>query len=445
MVAASPLPPQTPDTGHRARHAAVELRDGALVVADLVETDPEVVRVVREAALAGDDPDHAVVDATRQCLRVGARAVLAANVSVETHIVEKRFDAMSERFDEQVEAAVTRISQVTTDLLDEEVGALPQALEAHRSELDRLLGDTFDPDSRRSVIALFEEVIVGAHTEQARGIAQLLATDGEESPLARLRRELVRDMGERLHEVRRDVVELSEKIAVTEAVAPVLELTTGKGFRFEDVVDACVSRIAAQHGDVAERVGTETGVSGSQKGDELVTLNADDTNGYEARFALEAKTRKLTMRNTLAELDDAIENRDAYAAIAVFSTQEKAPTSVPFHYAGNKAIVVLDDEGLDDSALRLAYMWARWVVRRDLCGGSADEVDFERVTTLIDDASRAIDRCTQIRKYHTQARNGIDKAGAELDAMVDGVRESLDAIAEEIAASEDADGSDGES
>src|SRR5690348_2509708 len=79
----------------------VELVDDTLVVHELVETDPEVVRVVR-ATMGIDDGDPA--DATRQCLRVGARAVLAANVSVETHIVEKRFDAMSDRFDEQVEA-----------------------------------------------------------------------------------------------------------------------------------------------------------------------------------------------------------------------------------------------------------------------------------------------------------------------------------------------------
>jgi hypothetical protein len=429
MVAASPLPSDPGGTD-----TAVELRDDALVVHELVETDAEVLRVVRDA-MRRDDGD--ALDATRQCLRVGARAVLAANVSVETHIVEKRFDAMSDRFDEQVETAVARISEVTSTLLDEQDGALPLALEAHRGELDRLLGDAFDPDSKRSVISLFEDVLVEAHTQQAYAMQQLVATDGDDSPLARLRREVVRDLCERLHEVRRDVAELSERIAVNEAVAPVLDLTTGKGFRFEDVVDACVARIASQHGDVAERVGTETGVTGSQKGDEVVTLNPDDTNGYEARFALEAKTRKLTMRNTLKELDDAIENRDAFAAIAVFSTQEQAPTSVPFHYAGNKAIVVLDDEGVDDSALRLAYMWARWVVRRELCGGPADELDLERIGTLIDDAARAIDRCTQIRKYHTQARNGIDKAGAELDALVDGVRESLHAIAEELAASDE--------
>jgi hypothetical protein len=155
MVAASPLQPQTLED--------VELRGDSLVVHELVETDPEVLRVVRDAASRDGD----VADATRQCLRVGARAVLAANVSVETHIVEKRFDAMTDRFDEQVEAAVTRISDAAESLLDEQDGALPQALAAHRSELDQLLGDTFDPDSKRSVISLFEAVLVDAHQQQA--------------------------------------------------------------------------------------------------------------------------------------------------------------------------------------------------------------------------------------------------------------------------------------
>jgi hypothetical protein len=72
-------------------------------------------------------------------------------------------------------------------------------------------------------------------------------------------------------------------------------------------------------------------------------------------------------------------------------------------------------------------------VRRDLCTDATDELDVARIGGLIDDAGRAVDRCTTIRKYHTQARKGIEHAGLELDAMVDEVRESLDAIGEELA------------
>lgn len=405
----------------------VETTRSGIVVRDLLESDAEVVRVVNEA----DDPAEAV----QRCLRVGARALLAANVSVETHLVEKRFDAMSDRFDERVESAVARIADVAEGLLGEDDGALSHALASQRTELERLLGDTFDPDSKVSVLALFEQVLNDAHAQHVQAVSQLVAVDGDDTPLGRLRLEVASDLKEHVGEVRKDVAALSERIAVQEAVAPVLELTSGKGFRFEDVVDARVNTLAAAHGDVAERVGTEPGVEGTLKGDEVVTLNPDDTQGFEARVVLEAKSRKLTMRATMQELDAAMENRDALCAIAVFARQEQAPTSVPFHYAGTKAIVVLDVDATDDSPLRLAYMWARWVARRELVAVEAGSLDPERVGALIDDAARAVERCTTIRKYHTQARKSIEKAGGEVDQLACEVRDALDAIADELVVS----------
>ena len=209
---------------------------------------------------------------------------------------------------------------------------------------------------------------------------QLIATDGEDSPLApaqaRRRARPVRAPG--------------RGAARTSPSCPRRSRSPKRSRRCSSSrpARASSSRTCSTRASAASPRSTATspstsaprpGVAGTQKGDEIVTLNPDDANGYEARFALEAKSRKLTMRNTLKELDDALENRDALAAIAVFTTQEQAPTSVPFHYAGNKAIVVLDKEGVDDAALRLAYMWARWVVRRELCGAPADELDIARV------------------------------------------------------------------
>ena len=98
--------------------------------------------------------------------------------------------------------------------------------------------------------------------------------------------------------------------------------TTKKGFTFEDVLDECVGRLAAQHGDLHERCGTETGATGSKVGDEVVTLNLADSYGVEARFVFEAKDRKLAMRKILAELDEAMANREAQFAIGVFRSQE---------------------------------------------------------------------------------------------------------------------------
>jgi hypothetical protein len=406
----------------------VDLVDGTIYIRDLVETDAEVLRVV-----AATD-DH--IENARQCLRIGARAILAVNATVDTHIVEKRFDAMSDQITEQLDAAVTRIAAATESLVAEDTGALTLALAGHRDGLEELLGDTFDPDSKRSVIAIFEQVIEAAQEAQVEGIRRLIATDDEDGPLGRLRHEITRHTNECTRELRQEVQHLSERIAVKEAIAPVIAVTTGKGFTYEDAVHEAVARLASRHGDCAEQTGKVSGSAATQKGDEVVTLDADDTYGAEGSFVLEAKARKLNMRKTCEELDAALENRDALAAVAVFSAQDEAPTSVPFHHTGNKAIVVFDAEDGDDSALRLGYMWARWVVRRELAGSAADDVDLDRIGGLIEDARRAIDRVTAIKRSHTQAKKSIDQAGEQVKCLADEVREALDAVAEELSASE---------
>ncbi len=406
----------------------VDLVDGTLLVRDLVETDAEVLRVV-----AATD-DH--VENARQCLRIGARAILAVNATVDTHIVEQRFDAMSAQISRQLDDTVERIAATTQALLAEDDGALTTALAGHRAGLEELLGDTFDPDSKRSVIAIFEQVIEEAQIAQVEGIRRLVATDDEDGPLGRLRHEITRHTNECTRELRQEVQNLSERIAVKEAVAPVIAITTAKGFTFEDAVHDAVCRIAAPHGDLPEQTGKTSGSAATQKGDEVVTLAADDTMGAEACFVLEAKSRKLNLRKTHEELDAARENRDALAAVAVFSSQDEAPTSVPFSYSGDKAIVVYDPEECDDSALRLAYMWARWVVRRELAGTAAEDVDVERIGTLIDDALRAVERVTAIKRGHTQAKKSIDQAGEQVALLAAEVRDALDAVAEELTAAD---------
>lgn len=403
---------------------SVDLVDGSLFIHELVETDEDVIRVVGEA----DDP----VEGARQCLRIGARAIRAVSATVDTNIVEKRFDAMSNRFDQRVEDVVEQISGTARALLDAEDGSLCATLIAHREELELLLGSTFDPDSKKSVLGIFETVLKESHDKQADAMRKLVAIDGDDSPLARLKVEMSRELRDQLGDVRDEVKALSEKIAVCDATAAVFELTTQKGFRFEDAVHVAVARIASVHGDMADKVGTELGSAGTLKGDEVVTLSREDTYGLEGCFVIEAKNRNLNSRKTNEELDAALENRDALAAIAVFGAQDQAPTSVPFHYTDNKAIVVFDPADADDSALRLAYMWGRWVVRRELSGSDAEGFDLERVTALLGEAVRGLTHLTQIKGFNTKARKNIDQAEEHAIAMVTEVEDALTSLEAEL-------------
>lgn len=414
-----PLHPNNTDT------AQVTVADGTVTITGLEESDPELVALVEDAADAAG--------AVRQCLRLGARAANAVRVSVDTDLVERRFDDMATRFDQQVAEAVASIGSITEDLLGEEDGALAGALAGHTEAFASLLGDTFDPDSKRSVIALFEDAMRQAFEAHQTAVRRLVSLDGDDSPLGRLKRELAHEVKEQLGEVKGDLREISEKLAVDSAVAPVLEITTAKGFTFEDIVHARLCEIASHYDDSPEPTGHHLGSSASKKGDEVVTLSSQDVASGEGRIVFEMKNRSLGSRETHKELDAAMENRDAAAGVIVFSRQEYAPTPVPFHHMDDKAIVVLDVDDPDPGALRLAYMWARWVVRRKASAVTqADGLDVERVQRLVEDAARALDKSTAIRSAHTKARKSIEQAGSHLDELSDEVGKALDALTAEV-------------
>ena len=391
----------------------VLVADGVVYVRDLEERDAEVVRLVSES----EDP----AESASQCLRIGARAMRAAHVTVDVDVIERSFRELETRFESRVTHAVDEIARTTTGLLDEDDGALAGTLSAFRGEFDRLLGDTFDADSKVSVLTKIESLVL----DTMKG---LITPEIDDSPIGRLKKELIDTVQREVSDVAGELRRVTEHLGVADATSEAYEHTTAKGFDYEDLVDECVGTLAAGYGDLAECTAKESGSTASQVGDEVVTLNRDDTHSIEARFTLEAKNRPLNMRTTMGELDAALANRDALAAIAVFRSQDQAPTSVPFQYIDDKAIVVFDPDDRDDSALRLAYMWARWTVRRHLAAGEHDDLDLERIAGLLEDAGRALERHTAIKRFHTQAKKNIDQASDQACDLVTETREALDEL-----------------
>ncbi len=235
----------------------VVVDDDVLYVDGYIETDPIVVAVIGGA-------DN-LLEATRQCVQIGAHAVRVANVAVDSDLIEKRFDSMTTAISAGVEESVAKIAEITSSLLDGDEGTLTLSLANHRSELERQLGSTFDPQSKQSVIGIFEQVLIEAYEKQSDAVRKLMSSDGEDSPLANAKRELLRALTEAVGELRRDVQSLAEKVAVNDAVAPVFDMTSAKGFQFEDVLHARIGAIASVHGDVAEQVGTVKGVAGRRR------------------------------------------------------------------------------------------------------------------------------------------------------------------------------------
>jgi hypothetical protein len=403
---------------------AARVENDELILENFREHDPRVVALAKDA----ENIDVLVHD----LMAIGGRAMSAAQTTTDVAIVEKAFDEMSSTFTRGLDRFGEELEKKTSELLDEQTGALPRSLEVFTQALEDLLGETFDPNSKQSVISAFEQVMRKSGVEQIKAVRSLIDPDKEESPLGRYRNEIVKSVEKESSKLYKAVEELKTQLAVDEARAEVFQLTTKKGFTFEDELEEALIDLCQPHGDVAERVGGTNGVRG-KKGDFCVVVNPDDCAGLEVCFTLEAKNQQLSLRDTLKELDRCIANRGALAGIAVFAKAEQRPGDSPFQVYGNRALVAYDPTEGSDLALRLAIAWARWVVRRQLAT-NADTVDLDRIGSLIDGARQALRTQSTIDRVLTTSANKIGEAKRHLASLVADIESALASIQSEIAA-----------
>ena len=90
---------------------------------------------------------------------------------------------MAQHFDQQVGNVVDQIAGTAQSPLNEDTGSLPIVLDAHRKQLEEMLEAAFDPDSKKSVMAVFENVMSEAHRHHIENVSRLISVDGDDSSL----------------------------------------------------------------------------------------------------------------------------------------------------------------------------------------------------------------------------------------------------------------------
>ena len=398
------------------------LQGDELVLEEFRESDPDVVALVRES----DDAELAV----HRCLGMGARVLRLAGATLDTQLVEHRFDEMTDDLGRSVDEFAKRVDESAEKLLDEESGELTKALNAWLDEVTSTLDATFDESSKKSAIAKLENVLKSAREEQIESMRLLLDPANTASPLATWRTQIVDTVEKQGKDIAKAINELRERVVLEEAVADEAEKGTQKGRAFEAIVLDEVTEIVRHLEDTVEHTGDVTGNSG-KVGDLVVTIDSRFTPGRIAKYVIEVKDKPLSQKDALAELDAAMANRDADAGIIVFAHAKQCPVKAPFQWFDHKALVVLDKDELDPLALRLACTWARWMATREALG-EADTVDTVRILGLLDDARRSLKLATAVKGSHTKAKTAIAQAGQQLDEMTAEITAKLAEIDAEV-------------
>jgi hypothetical protein len=404
--------------------------EGVVHIHDLATADPDLLRLVTGAG----DPEAVV----QRALSTGARALAVAQVSLDTALVENSFAALETQLRALLDDTTTRVAGTTADVLDHPEHGITATLGTWRADIASLLEQTFDPRYSDSAFGKLDTVLRDASERQLSATRRLLNPDADDSPLSRLLTGVRDQVATVLDAVGRLAEQVAADKAATAATASALERSAVKGIAFEEQVVAAVTAVAAERGDVAEPVGRLGGATGARVGDITVQVDPASIGGQSGAYVVECKDRRLTLKATLDELRRAADNREASAALAVFSSVDNCPVPTPFAVFNDRAVVVYDKAEPDAAALRLACAWARWIVQREV-RRDHDGVDLEMVGRLIDEARRALDRVSTIKRAHSAAVKKIGEASGQVAELNVEVSDALERIEQALSAANRAD------
>jgi hypothetical protein len=425
MEAASPLP-----------LARVHVVNGRLAIDWLTIDDETAVRLAADR----DDPTRFVVEA----IEIGARVLDREQTGANAEFVRAEFEKTARRLDTEFVERARKVAERLDDKVDEvfgpEHGHVTKALARH-------FGDESSVAVQNRVKSLLAEVSV----QMREDLRKQFTSDSDSNPLhgfqnahlaatrqiAGQQNEQMRALNEKLEKMNLEIARLRAEKEKLSEIAAVQDKGTAKGRTYEEAVAEALASLAGARGDDLDALGDTRG-EGGKKGDFVVAIDAC-AGPARGRIVFEAKNRKLSKNEALAELDGALETRAADYAVLVVSSDGKLParTHPLREFNGDKLFVTFDPEDGSTLALEVAYGLARARVLMARAGD--DGIDTSALRAAVERAQGAMENVRRIKSQLTNATNGIENARVFLDDMAADVRGHLATIETLLAAADVAD------
>ena len=409
---------------------------GDVVVADaLAVRDRCAVDLVRERSEAGADPAVVLVDA----IEIGARVLSREQAEVNADFVRTEFEKVSR----EVESAFTEKARTVAEFLGKRVDDVFAPENGHLAkELERLFGAESSVAVQHQLQAVMAEQSARMREDLLKQFSSADAhnplADFKAGTMAAMRRAAeqqdtnLKALTEQISALKGEVVKLQAEREKQVDVAAEHARSTAKGRPYEEAVFDVVDTLAQARGDDCDAVGDLPG-TGGRKGDVLVGVDGA-AGPARARIVFEAKNAYTPKNKAIAELDAAMEQRDADYAVWVVPSEELLPghgTQLR-EVNGDKLFVVFDPEDGSRIGLEVAYSLAR--ARTLTAKADAEGVDGGALRAEVERALAGMDDVRRIKSQLTTATGGIDAARKILDEMADRVRAHLAHIDELVVA-----------
>lgn len=396
-------------------------------------------------------------DKALEALKVGVIAILSASPSLDTKIVEEKFNEIEKNLQEYSEAFKKSLGDELKKYFEKEKGDVPAAINSalgEKGSLSVLLREYFnaesgkvslllqkeigpgsafsknlDPSNKESVISRIEQAVNNKLKETTDGLTDQFSLDKDDSGMSRVKK---------LFEVKVEEIktannnffsELRVHLGMQETRAEETEKGTQKGRDFETILYEKVAGLGQQLQDSTENVTSIVGVIPRSKvGDYVITLG--DTSGAPGRrVVVEAKKEQnYRLRDAIEELKQAKENRQSDCGIFVFAKGYEPVEMGDFKIEGNDFLCTVDEAMLDHSQsvifLEAAYKIARVYIITLARKEKKGDVDLSVVKENIEKMLKQTELMSELL---TKAKT-IQTSGEYIEKTAKTIKEELESI-----------------
>ena len=298
-------------------------------------------------------------------------------------------------------------SKDTQTNLEREFRELLKSSENQSKDIQSLIEKTLDVESNSSSLGKMRVLFEDYFDKKKGKIWDLLSPFEENSPIKKLKDEI---LGK--------IQELREELLKDKSQNEIIEKTPLKGGNFEELVLESAEDFCSEYEDKIKPVGENLGRT-CKVGDIIVDINGEENK----RIVIECKdSSAYSHKKTLDEINDAIENRSAKFGIFLFKTQSQIPTSLaPMKITNNYIITSFENYGLY-FALRVA----RFFVEKNV--ESKQEIPIDEIQKVIEGLQMKLSDFKNIQMKLTQIDNASSYIRENVDRMKKDLEDGLNSI-----------------
>lgn len=384
-------------------------------------------------------PDALRQDTCDRALGIGLRVLIAQRTEASVIALADQLRAASENVAQYLGAAgehiVKQIELLENGYLAED-GRLPKSLGKITADFQKAF--SADGETVRDLREKMTKDLMQPARAVLKEIGELMNLADECSPLGALDKK-VTGLACTLASL---TAKLDAQTALTDAKR---RNPVATGASLEQHVVEVVEPLAKACGDIFEDVRDHGGTTDRGKtGDFLTHINSSCTLGDDARFVTEAKNRSsVSLKKLLSELDQAMQNRGASAALGVL-TNPKASSFPSVDLYGNKVVVCLPGFGSSSYDVESAsifigagYQLARGVAIVCAKTPTCDGVDMQALRQRCDEMNVVGKRFSTLAGDLTRIHSATKNAESTLSDLRSSFTAALESIQAEIAVSID--------